>query len=89
MYILLGGKMAIIHIQKWGNSYGLRIPKNIIDEMELQPDTQIDIHQEQGKIVLTPIYESEVLLAELLEQITPENLHRDVDWGNSVGNEAW
>ncbi len=81
--------MATTRIQKWGNSYGLRIPKNIMEEMALQPDTRLDIHQEQGRIVLTPIHESKVTLDELLEQITPENLHGEVDWGGPVGNEAW
>jgi len=81
--------MAITRIQKWGNSYGLRIPKNIMDEMALGPGTRLDIQQEQGRIVLTPIQEPKVSLDELLEQITPENLHGEMDWGVSAGKEAW
>jgi antitoxin MazE len=81
--------MAITRIQKWGNSYGIRIPKNIMDEMGLRPDTRLEIHQEQGKIALTPLHEPKVSLDELLEQITPENLHGEIDWGAPTGNEAW
>ncbi len=28
-------------------------------------------------------------LSELLERITPENLHGEVDWGKQEGNEIW
>jgi antitoxin MazE len=28
-------------------------------------------------------------LEHLLEGITPENYHREIDWGPSRGNEAW
>jgi antitoxin MazE len=81
--------MTITRIQKWGNSYGVRIPKNIMDELGLRPDTRLDIRQEQGKIVITPIQEPMAALDELLKQITPENLHGEVDWGTSTGNEVW
>ena len=81
--------MAISRIQKWGNSYGLRIPKTILDQMGLGPDTRFEIQQEQGKIIITPIKDPELTLDELLAKITPENLHHEVDWGVSVGKEGW
>jgi antitoxin component of MazEF toxin-antitoxin module len=28
-------------------------------------------------------------LDELLQQIAPENLHSETDWGDPVGNEVW
>ncbi len=81
--------MAITRIQKWGNSYGLRIPKSILEELELSPDTRLEIRQVEGKIIITPIHPSKVSLEELLKQITPENLHSETDWGTPEGNEAW
>ena len=81
--------MAITRIQKWGNSYGLRIPKNIMDAMALKPDSRLEIREEQGKLIITPILEPKVSLDELLEQITPENLPGEMDWGNKAGKEAW
>ncbi len=81
--------MALTRLQKWGNSYGLRIPKAIIDELALGPDTHLEIRQEQGKIIITPIRASRVSLESLIEQITPENLHSEVDWGAPTGREVW
>ena len=31
----------------------------------------------------------EFRLEELLEQITPESIHGETDWGSAVGREAW
>ena len=81
--------MAITRVQKWGNSYGLRIPKNIMEEMALKPDSRLEIRQEQGRLIITPIQDPKVALDELLEQITPENLPGEMDWGNPAGKEAW
>ncbi len=81
--------MAITRIQKWGNSYGIRIPKNIMEEMELKPDSRLEIRQEEGRIVLTPIQPPKIVLDELINQITPENLHDEMDWGTPTGKEAW
>jgi len=33
--------------------------------------------------------EREYRLEELLEQITPESIHGETDWGSAVGREAW
>jgi antitoxin MazE len=81
-------EMAISRIQKWGNSYGLRIPKNILDQMGLGPDTRFEIQQDQGKIIITPIKDPEADLEGLLEKITSENLHKEIDWGDSTGKEG-
>jgi antitoxin MazE len=81
--------MATTRIQKWGNSYGLRIPKNIMEELELRPDTRLEIHQEEGSIIITPVRRQHVTLEELLDQIKLENLHDEVSWGDPSGNEVW
>ncbi len=81
--------MAITRVQKWGNSYGLRIPKNIMDEMALKPNSRLEIRQEQGRLILTPVLEPKVALDELLELIRPENIHGETDWGIPAGKEAW
>lgn len=81
--------MATTRLQKWGNSYGLRIPKSIMEALAIHPDTQLNIHQEQGRIIITPIREPKPSLDDLLAQITPENLHRQVEWGDQAGEEAW
>lgn len=75
-------------IQKWGNSLALRIPKPFSDEAGLQKETAVEISLVDGKIVITPIITPKLNLNELLAGITEENLHREVDTGAAIGNEA-
>lgn len=76
-------------VQKWGNSLALRIPKSFAAETLLEPDTEVDLSLVKGKLVITPIVESGYSLEQLLEGVTDENIHAEVDAGASVGNEAW
>ncbi len=75
-------------VQKWGNSLALRIPKPFADEVGLRPDTAVDVSLEEGKLVVSRA-QSSISLDELLEGITPANLHQEVNSGPAVGNEAW
>jgi antitoxin MazE len=80
--------MTVVRIKKWGNSLGLRIPKNVADDLDLTLDSSVEIHQEQGKIILTPVQQV-YTLAGLVSQITPENLHGEIEPGGSAGVEDW
>lgn len=76
-------------VQKWGNSLALRIPKSFADEVGLQKETPVEISLADGKIVVTPLAGPKPTLEQLLSKVTRENLHREVDTGYAVGNEAW
>ncbi len=80
--------MAMTRVKRWGNSYGIRIPKHLLDELGIKADSQVEITQDEGKIVLTPIKES-ISLETLLNNIKIENLHGETDWGHPVGKEGW
>jgi len=76
-------------IQKWGNSYAVRIPKHFVKEAGLEYRTNIELTLEDGKLVIQPAKEETVTLDELLAKVTKKNLHTAVDTGAPVGNEAW
>lgn len=75
-------------IQKWGNSYAVRLPKATVERLGLLEGTEVDIREEVTGISITPITKPETL-DELVARITPETLHESVDWGEPVGREAW
>lgn len=50
-------------------------------------DETVDIHEEDRRIIIEPIRSSEYDLDRLLAQITPGNLHAEVDFGPAVGRE--
>lgn len=76
-------------IQRWGNSLAVRIPKSFATETALGDGSEVDLTLEDGRLVITPLAESPYSLEELLAGITPENLHAAIDFGSSVGAEAW
>lgn len=76
-------------VQKWGNSIALRIPKAFADEMKITPESAVEMHIEEGKLIIETVDGPEYALDELLAGITPENLHAEMDWGKPVGLEAW
>ena len=78
-----------VQIQQWGNSLALRIPKSFAVESNIGQGSTVEVSLENGKIIVFPVAEPEFSLDELLEKVTPENLHGETDTGSSVGQEAW
>ena len=74
-------------IQKWGNSLAVRIPKAYAEQMGLFSDSPVRISLEGEKLVIESVRRA--TLADLLAAVTPDNLHDETDWGESVGNEVW
>jgi antitoxin MazE len=76
-------------VKKWGNSLALRIPKPLAAEAGLQGDSWVELSLVDGKLVITPKVEPELRLADLLAQVTEENLHGEVETGPAAGGEVW
>ncbi|MBW4440639.1 MAG: AbrB/MazE/SpoVT family DNA-binding domain-containing protein [Plectolyngbya sp. WJT66-NPBG17] len=75
--------------RKVGNSLAIRIPQNLAKELQISEGEEIEISAIDGNLVVKPRKRKEYSLDELLEGITPENLHAGVDFGEPVGNEVW
>ena len=75
-------------IQKWGNSLAIRIPKPFALEVGLEQNSVVVVSVSDGKLVLEPVRPS-YSLDELLAQVTPDNLHQEIETELAVGNEAW
>lgn len=74
-----------VKIQKWGNSLALRIPKHLAKDSYVGLGSLVDLSLENGQLIITPINRLETLLAE----VTPDNIHSEIDTGFPVGNEVW
>lgn len=75
-------------VQLWGNSLAVRIPKAFASQAQLSPGAEVEVTLDGDRIVLTPVPPA-YSLDGLLEAITADNLHGEVDAGEPVGNEAW
>lgn len=76
-----------VTVKKWGNSASIRIPAGILQAARLGLDDTVNIREESGRIVIEPIVPHEYDLAQLLADITPENLHSSADFGAPTGKE--
>ncbi len=76
-------------VQKWGNSLALRIPKSFATEVRLVEDSVVDVSLADGRIVVSPVPDADVTLADLLAGVTAQNLHHEIDTGPAVGMEVW
>jgi antitoxin MazE len=75
-------------VSKWGNSLGLRLPKSIAREAQLDAGDTVDVSVENGVIVVRPS-RPRYSLEELVGRITARNRHHETDWGRPVGHEVW
>ena len=76
-----------VKLQKWGNSMGVRIPKSIIEKVNLEENDELIIEQQDGKIVIFPA-KKKLSLSDMMDQVTHENLHTEDDF-KPEGNEVW
>jgi len=79
---------ATTQIAKWGNSLGVRLPKSVAREVQLDEGDPVDVSVRNGAIVIRPSRPA-YSLDQLVAKITPRNRHRETDWNEPVGHEAW
>ncbi|MFD1624001.1 AbrB/MazE/SpoVT family DNA-binding domain-containing protein [Azospirillum griseum] len=75
-----------VQLARWGNSLGLRIPKDIAAQVGLRDGARVDVQADGNRIVITterPRY----ALADLLAGLTPEAMRDAFDWGPDAGRE--
>ncbi|MEL6273423.1 MAG: AbrB/MazE/SpoVT family DNA-binding domain-containing protein [Chloroflexota bacterium] len=71
-------------VNRWGNSLGIRLPRTITEQLDLQDGAVVDVELRDDEIV---IKRRRYTLDDMLSQITPENVHEETDWGTPTGKE--
>jgi antitoxin MazE len=77
------------HVQKWGNSLALRIPKSFATEAGLRPNAAVELSLVDGALLVQPIAPQPPTLEELLRGVTDDNLPGEWETGPAVGKEVW
>lgn len=75
-----------VQLARWGNSLGLRIPKDIAARFGLSEGGRVEIEAEGDRIVIRmdrPRYD----LDDLLTGMSPEDMRGAFDWGPDLGRE--
>ena len=84
-------------IQKWGNSQGIRLSREIMSQMNLKENDMIGISICDGKMTIEKINQPKYLnLQERLESFYNRPIDeiyvesaQEVDMGDPIGNEYW
>jgi antitoxin MazE len=90
MYILRRRAM-VTKVQKWGNSHGLRLSKEVLADAGISPGDEVDVKTRDGLIVIEPVrrVRGKRSLAELVSRIPKDYKPEEVDWGGPAGKEVW
>jgi antitoxin MazE len=78
-------------IQKWGNSQGLRLAKNLLEDAHLGVGDEVDISVKDGIMIVSPArrIRGRYNLKDLVARI-PENYQiSEIGWGEPMGKEDW
>jgi antitoxin MazE len=75
--------------RRWGNSLAVRIPKAFAEELGLSHGTLVDMTIEEGEIVIRRLPQEKITLHALLDGVTDDNIHGEVESSGPVGVEIW
>ena len=81
--------MVVSRVQKWGNSQGLRLPKQVLDLAEIAVGDEVEITVGDGQILLRKARRPKYDLAGLVARIPKDYKAEEVGFGRPVGKEEW
>jgi len=81
----------VTKVQKWGNSQGLRLAKQVLEDARISVGDDVDVTARDGVIVIAPVrrIRGKQSLQELVSRIPKNYKTGEIDWGEPVGREAW
>ncbi len=81
--------MIVTKVQKWGNSQGLRLSKQVLDLADIAVGDSVELIVGEHQIVIKKPARARFVLAELVARIPEGYPVEEVDFGPPVGREAW
>ena len=81
----------VTKIQKWGNSQGLRLARQVLEDARISIGDDVDVIAQDGTIVIVPIrrIRGKQSLEKLVSRIPKNYKQEETDWGEPVGKEVW
>ncbi len=78
-------------IRKWGNSQGIRFPKQVMEEAGIAVGDEVEVKVRRGEIVVRAArrVRGKYRLKDLLARMPADYAPAEEDWGKPVGKEVW
>ena len=80
----------LVKVQKWGNSQGIRLSKQVLSEANILIGDALEIITTKEQIVIKPVRKirGKYDLKDLVSQIPSNYKVQEEDWGSPVGLEV-
>lgn len=81
----------VTKVQKWGNSQGLRLAKQVLEDAHISVGDDVNVTTRDGVIVISPVkrIRGKRDLRELVSRIPRNYKAGEIDWGKPTGKETW
>ena len=81
----------ITKVQSWGNSQGLRLNRQVLEEAHISVGDEVDLTIHDGVILIAPArrVRGRCNLKNLVARIPRDYRTQEVGWGEPVGREVW
>ena len=76
-------------VKAWGNSQGIRLPKEILNSAGIMLNEFLDVTVSDGVITLAKSFRHKTLEERAAEYDGNLMLDGEFDWGDPVGREVW
>jgi antitoxin MazE len=79
--------MMLAKVQRWGNSQGLRLSKQLLEQANIAVGEDIEIVAKEGQIILKKTKKFD--LAEMVSRMPKDYQVQEESFGEPVGKEVW
>jgi len=84
-------RVRMTSVRKWGNGYGILLPKAFIDTLDLK-SAEVQTALRGSSIVLTKAHDqkkTKMTLKEMIRGMRADDRHELIDFGSPRGKEIW
>ena len=74
-------------IQKWGNSHAVRLPKILLEALQLHENDEVELKVESGNLIIVPL-KKHITLQERIAEYQGDYIVEEWDTGKIEGNEV-
>lgn len=78
-----------VTISKWGNSQGFRVPKDILDKLNLAVGDLVNISQKDNKLIIEPAKKEKKYSIDELVNNLPKDYKASEEFSSKSGSEIW
>jgi antitoxin MazE len=81
----------IVKVQKWGNSQGIRLSKEILNQANILIGDELEVFTTEDQLVIKPVYKirGKYKIEDLVAKLPANYQVEELDWGEPVGMEVW